>query len=207
MEQKLNAFITTTWGLGLPTNLFVEKTADFKLSTAVAWLRDWADVIFFPGGSDICPSIYLEDNTYSKVNAPNRDIREILFHRIAKRKGLPMVGICRGHQLINALRGGHLTQDLTHEYPGIDHPAWHELENVKKGSMMEMAFPYEMTNSIHHQAVVDPGDGLIVTSEYMDVAESTEGEDVFSVQGHPESMYGNNHMFFDVVHNWITSRR
>ena len=113
-----------------------------------------------------------------------------------------MLGICRGHQLINALLGGMLTQDIKLEYPYKDHPHYHPLDHIETGSLMDLSFPKKRINSLHHQAVTVSGEGLRPTSAFNDVFESTEGERVFSVQGHPE-MLQQECNFFDVSYNWI----
>ena len=131
------------------------------------------DIIIFSGGADINPAIYGEANTSSFIN-PERDREEITIFSLARESKIPVLGICRGHQLINALLGGKLIQDLIH-------PGHHILEN-SSGVFQN----FENVNSLHHQGVLLPGKNLTVTSEYKGVIESTEGDNILSVQCHPE---------------------
>lgn len=153
-------------------------------------------LIIFSGGADINPAIYGEENRYSGFN-PRRDEIELNILKLALESNIKIIGICRGHQLINAYLGGKLAQDL-----GIDlgayHGSYHNLEYLNDGVIQEL-FPHEV-NSIHHQGVIKVGGGLTPTSSYKGVYESTESDRIISVQWHPEWM--NDHNFFDYIQEW-----
>lgn len=72
----------------------------------------FADMICFTGGSDIEPSLYGEPKMSTTHTMPSRDEGEVRIYNLAKSKGKPIVGICRGGQLINALNGGKMWQDV-----------------------------------------------------------------------------------------------
>lgn len=144
--------------------------------------------IIFSGGADISPKIYGEKNTYSSVYL-ERDIFEVSLLKSAINKGLKIIGICRGHQLINAVLGGTLIQDFVIEgYKRHCNP--HPIELVNGGGVLKNV-PTGRVNSIHHQAVKKIGDGLIITSMHKEVIESTESKDgrIITVQCHPELFF------------------
>ena len=127
------------------------------------------DLIVFSGGADISPSIYGERNYASHVN-PARDAWETTVYTYAVENHIPCLGICRGHQLLNALSGGKLVQNITDSHPGIH-------------NLVSELFPI-VVNSYHHQGVVSTP--LEVLAMYKDIAEITFGNNIFSVQFHPE---------------------
>ena len=117
--------------------------------------------------------------------------------------GLPVLGICRGHQLLNVLYGGTLIQDMApgtvvHNEPspvrGAGPWAWHEVQ-VQPGT--KVAALYGSSGGVtvkiasgHHQAVARPADGLLVTAVAEDgTIEALEDPErwVASVQWHPEA--------------------
>lgn len=141
------------------------------------------DLIVFTGGADIHPSIYGEKNTHSHCNI-GRDKIELSTFRLAKKYSIKMFGICRGHQFLNALTGGKLIQDLGTFKKS--HSGYHELIITEPNSAIGKI--YSEVNSIHHQGVETAGKDLTVTSTFKGVIESVEGEDIISVQWHPEFM-------------------
>jgi len=103
------------------------------------------DVLILPGGSDIDPSIYGKKNYKSHISeySLERDKREIALYKDAVKKGKPVFGICRGLQLISALNGLTLIQDMNHF---SSHPI-----TVRDD---DMNFTKEIiVNNAHHQCV------------------------------------------------------
>ncbi len=98
------------------------------------------------GGTDINPEIYGEEPLHGYVQRPDkvRDIKEIEYTKIAIEKGQPIIGICRGAQLICALQGGKLIQ---HSIPFVND---HAIE-TKDGHIIQ-SIP-----SAHHQIMVPQG--------------------------------------------------
>ncbi|MDQ0822595.1 putative glutamine amidotransferase [Arthrobacter sp. V4I6] len=164
------------------------------------------DGVVLPGGGDLDPRLYGEQpgGACYDVNQA-QDQLDLGVARQAIDAGLPVLGICRGHQLLNVLYGGTLIQDMTpgpvvHHEPAPVHGAgpwaWHEVE-VQPGS--KVAALYGSTSgtvtvkiaSGHHQAVAQVARGLTVTAVAEDgTIEALEDPDrwVASVQWHPEAL-------------------
>lgn len=160
-----------------------------------------ADLIVFSGGEDINPILYGEDNRHSYFNA-DRDLLELEILRMGIALGKKLLGVCRGHQLINAHLGGKLVQDLRSDLK-INHPGFHKLKDIAENSFAGRYFSSGV-NSLHHQGVIKAGEGLNVTSFYGGVIESTENENIITVQWHPEFM-GDSYDFFENIKLWSIS--
>ena len=130
------------------------------------------DGIVFTGGPDLPAALYGEKAlTADKLVEPARlEFSKALFAK-ADARGVPMLGICLGNQLINVLKGGKLVQDipttvanaLAHRKNGDDHDSGeaHHPIAVVKGSQLSLATGDKLdVNSFHHQAVEKPGSGL-----------------------------------------------
>jgi len=105
---------------------------------------DWLpkDFVVLPGGSDVNPAIYGKKNLMSYINKES-DAREIAMYKNAIKSGKPILGICKGSQMLAALNGLTLIQDM-------DHPGQHNIK-VKNNSN---EFDKEIfVNSTHHQCV------------------------------------------------------
>jgi putative glutamine amidotransferase len=152
------------------------------------------------GGEDIDPSRYGEEPIpqLGRVNPP-RDIAELRALDTATRRDLPILGICRGHQLLNVFFGGTLYQDIgvalggeySHDQDAQREGHHHDV-TVKQGSRLGEAIRLERLaiNSYHHQAVRDVAPNLEVTARADDgLIEAVESRDhrwVVGVQWHPE---------------------
>lgn len=154
------------------------------------------DVLLLPGGGDISPARYGETNTPTlvKVNLM-RDDFEWRVLSLAKKRRLPVVGICRGHQVLNVFHGGSLWQDLPSQFPAKDvqHRGVHHPISISKGSLLSRMIgkTSATVNSLHHQAVKRLAPGFrIVAKSPEGVVEAIEAEDypAIGVQFHPERM-------------------
>ncbi len=158
------------------------------------------DGIVIAGGGDIDPAIYgAPRHPMSEVNAPDRDSWELAIAEAAIKLGVPVLGICRGMQMLNVATGGTLHQhvpDLVgHE--GHNGPAdgfgTHQVR-VTSGSVVRSILPggeYFEVPTHHHQAVDVIGAGLIPVAWADDgivegVESTTAGEFLVGVQWHPE---------------------
>jgi putative glutamine amidotransferase len=168
-------------------------------------LRDWAedlDGLVLQGGSDVSPESYGEKAIKPEWQGDFvRDQYEIElfreFHRLAK----PVLGVCRGAQLLNVAHGGTLIQDIGTQVPGARvHRDWEIYDQnfhnivIERESELGQLYPDQRlgkVNSIHHQAIKDLGQGLSVearseTDGIIEAIRGTEGAWVYAVQWHPE---------------------
>ncbi len=153
------------------------------------------DGMIFCGGSDIHPKYYGEEIDGSVKIDEERDRTEITLMKKFMQTGKPILGICRGMQLLNVALGGTLIQDIPqvqeHRREGAIELT-HEVI-AKKGSLFEETYGQRFcVNSYHHQALDKIGEGLLVTLRSADdsVIEGCEHikKPYFGVQWHPERM-------------------
>lgn len=159
------------------------------------------DALVLTGGKDVAPELYADwpDETVQADSA--RDGVEFRFIETAVYKRLPILGICRGLQVLNVYFGGSLIIDLE-KYYGRNHKAVSKDEDRYHGvrlfesSHLRQFVQQEagQVNSAHHQAADRIGSGLRVTARADDgTVEAIEGNDdlpsrIISVQWHPERM-------------------
>lgn len=153
------------------------------------------DVLILAGGGDVEPSLYGQKNCGSTHIDPARDRAELALLRACARAGKPVLGICRGHQVINVWAGGGLIQDLGRQNEIHRSAAGDRIHPVlaQRGLPAETYGGCFRVNSAHHQAVGPVGKGLIVTACSDDgIVEAVEHRSlpVLGVQFHPERMHG-----------------
>ena len=163
----------------------------------VARMLASVDVLLLCGGEDVEPSRYKMKPSprLGKVNQP-RDAWEFLVLDEAVKRRLPVVGICRGCQLINVYFGGTLWQDLPSERPGeVKHRGTH-LHGVRLEASSRLARSLGATemqvNTSHHQAVRDLAPGFRAVAFAPDgVVEAIESDawPIVGVQFHPEKLF------------------
>lgn len=178
------------------------------LPEAAEQLIGMLDGVVLSGGGDMDPSLYGRvRHAATDGVSPERDDLELRVFAAARERGLPILGICRGHQVINVAMGGTLIQDLPDERPSSvehrQHLAGLDLKRddvshpVELNAGCRLAAIYGtttvMTNSYHHQAVDDPAPGIVITGRAEDgTVESFEapGEPfLVAMQWHPEALY------------------
>ena len=167
-------------------------------------LRDYAkhlDGLVLQGGADVAPQTYSQTPTRPEwIGDSARDMYELeLLHEFIE-AGKPVLGICRGCQLINVAFGGTLYQDLASDLPGAEQHV-NELYDSHRhaiefpaGSSLAAMFPVErapLVNSIHHQAVRDLGRDLRAEAvsqgdNVVEAVRHTKSRFVMGVQWHPE---------------------
>ena len=163
------------------------------------------DGLILAGGADIDPSAYdQQPHSETADTVPERDAFEVALARAAVERDLPVLGICRGMQLINVACGGTLLQHLPERYGHHEHRrvvgsfdgADHDV-TLNDGSLAASAAGEitHATKSHHHQGVDRLGDGLTVSgvSGLDDLPEAIEMPDrtfVLGVQWHPEADLG-----------------
>jgi len=156
------------------------------------------DGLLLSGGGDIQPQLFDEEpvRELGKV-LPERDTHELELVRLALASGKPVLGICRGCQLLNVALGGSVKQHLAeatlqHDQQSPGDYAGHNVV-LKNGSRLAGLWGNTvMTNSFHHQAINKVGPGLRITARAKDgVVEAIEHETAafgVGVQWHPELM-------------------
>ena len=126
-------------------------------------LYSLCDGLLFTGGHDVDPALYGQaPSPLCGILCARRDALEAGLFRLAMAEGKPMLGICRGIQLLNALLGGTLYQDLPTEHPSpiphvmkppYDRPC-HTVRLAEGGTLRRLTGREELgVNSYHHQAV------------------------------------------------------
>ena len=181
------------------TPIIIPPTED---TATMASMLDRVDALIFSGGGDINP-LYLGEEPLPQLSSINavRDSQELLLARLAADRQLPILGICRGLQVMMATLGGKLYQDIykeasasfKHSQEAERHVATH-MVNISKGSKLLQIFKSDRlaVNSFHHQAVREVAPGFAVTAlspdGLIEAAESTTHKSMIGVQWHPECM-------------------
>ena len=154
------------------------------------------DGLLLTGGGDLNP-LFLHEDPIRELHSinPYRDRQELLLTRLAANRQIPILGICRGMQVINAALGGTLYQDIyaQKDTPERSFPS-HRVE-LAEGSLLARILNVKevAVNSFHHQAVKEAAPGFRVSATAPDgvieAIESTEYKSIIGVQWHPECMY------------------
>jgi putative glutamine amidotransferase len=177
----------------------------FGLETIESLMAGVAGLVL-TGGGDVSPELYGEGpHTAASGISRERDAMELEALRVALDRQMPVLAICRGMQVLNVAMGGSLYQDLPTQCPSaVNHAqtsdgvtargaTTHDV-SVEEGSRLAGVLGGTLlgTNSMHHQAVRQPGDGVVVAAWARDgVVEGLEmpGERwVMGVQWHPEEL-------------------
>ena len=194
----------------------VEKAGGLPLVLAPGRPSDAPELIarlaglVMSGGSDVDPALYGEPR-HPKVTqvVRERDEFELALAREALQRDLPLLAICRGHQVLNVATGGTLIQDIPFQLPrAVDHDPererWETAHEVLvlPGTKLRALLGRDRVavNSFHHQAVKDLGRSLVVSarSAVDDVIEGIEATDrrfVLGVQWHPEGFWNQEESF------------
>lgn len=169
---------------------------------SVRELLSACDGLLLTGGEDVDPALYGQPPhpNLEEVSSA-RDEMEILALETALEKGLPVLAICRGIQILNVAFGGSLFQDLPSQRPeGLIHEQsapvterWHGTKLAADSRLAEVFDAAERpVNSYHHQAVDRIGEGLraVAWSEdgLVEALEAADGRWVVGVQWHPERL-------------------
>lgn len=173
----------------------------------MSFVLDKIDGLLLSGGHDVNPRTYKERNSGKAGNFDNiRDHQEIFMTEYALEKDIPILGICRGLQVLNITLGGTIHQDLpsagffAHSMSNsLRNEPSHSLNIVKDSPLYEIFKRDEIwTNSYHHQGINELGKGLkvaalseegLIESVYLDGKKFA-----LAVQWHPEMMYDNEEM-------------
>jgi putative glutamine amidotransferase len=186
-----------------------------------ALVEVWADHIqglVLSGGADVSPGTYGEAPAHPDwAGQPARDAFELALYRACRSRGVPVLGICRGCQLINVAEGGSLWQDLTtmregsllHRSQELYDALGHRVTVEPRSLLGRVIGAAEVSvNSIHHQAIKQLAPALEAAAFAPDgVIEGVvhrQTEDVLAVQWHPEWMDGVDHA--QSIFAWIVEK-
>jgi len=205
-----------------------------QLPDSIPSALDALDAIVLAPGRDIEPERYgQEPHPLLAATEPRRDAFELELVRSALGRGLPILGMCRGIQILNVALGGTLAQDVS--LLAADHPSdpgWHSWKRVEAASLNGAPPPphprHEITitpgsllaqalgtttidvNSFHHQAIEQLGEGLeIVASSHDGVAEAVElpGRPVLAVQWELQEEFRVDERFLEVFRWFVGAAR
>ncbi|MDR0413344.1 MAG: membrane dipeptidase [Dysgonamonadaceae bacterium] len=178
--------------------LLIPLTGD---SAALDEALSQVDGLILSGGGDIDAPLYGETPHPAATSSdPARDRYDIRLAQRAVEKQIPVLGICRGVQVINVAFGGSLIQDIPSQMPesAVNHnqPDGGEMHSValRAGSTLHRLMKADRipVNSFHHQAIrtVAPGFEAVAQSEdgVIEAIESADGRFILGVQWHPERM-------------------
>ena len=183
--------------------MLIQPTDDAEVLAA---LYARCDGLLLAGGEDVHPSNYgAAPHPRLELTNLRRDAAELVLVRWALADRTPILGICRGLQLLNVAMGGTLYQDLPSERPGsIDHAAGdarrefrllsHDMALEPTAWLAEtLGASHLAVNSLHHQAIRDLAPGLRAVGHAPDgLIEAVEGGDdtlIVAVQSHPELVW------------------
>lgn len=163
-------------------------------------LLDGVDALLLSGGADVDPRHY-RTTPRPELGAvePDRDTFELALIAEARDRGLPVLAICRGLQIVNVALGGTLWQDLpsergAHPQSGGRTDRVHPVNVVPSSRLAEaLGTARHQVNSFHHQAIRDLAPGLAATAHAEDGVvegiESTTGWWLLGTQWHPEEFW------------------
>lgn len=166
------------------------------------------DGIVLPGGTDIDPILYGADPDPELLPLePERDDLELALLSAALEAEVPVLGICRGIQVLNVHQGGTLHQHVP-EHGRFDLPidsTIHQVSFAEGSTLHELYGLSAQVNSLHHQTVADVGHDLTVTARADDgTIEGVEmGDHVVAVQWHPEMLPTRP---TDPIFGWLVDR-
>ena len=181
-------------------------------------MLDRVDGLMLSGGADLNP-LYLNEQPVKELHNINpwRDRQELLLTRLAANRQIPILGICRGIQVMMAALGGELYQDIDTQVEGkhikhsqdLDRAYASHTVSLEPDSILAKIFKTETlaVNSFHHQAVKTPAPGFRVTARATDgiieAVESTEYKSMIGVQWHPECFIVNHDECMMPIFNWL----
>lgn len=162
------------------------------------------DGIIFTGGPDSDPALYGEKPILKLGStAPIRDVTESIYFKLAYAKDMPIIGICRGMQLMNILLGGSVWQDQPSQFPGItnhdqrepNYIPTHKIDIVEDSPLSAWydGLTELEVNSFHHQVLKKVADGVevIARSQGEEIIEAIyvpKKKFCYGFQWHPETL-------------------
>ncbi|HHY06278.1 MAG TPA: gamma-glutamyl-gamma-aminobutyrate hydrolase family protein [Clostridia bacterium] len=182
----------------------------------VAVYYNQLDGFIFSGGSDLDPHYFGEEPQEGLAEiTPRRDAFEMALARLALAGEKPVLGICRGLQLLNVAAGGTLYQDLkgvTRQKHKQRAPRWYPTHRVQVQPDSELFKLVQQesfsVNSFHHQGIRELGQGFQAVAWSKDglieaLESSAKGKKMIAVQWHPECTWGKDRISFSLFKNLV----
>ncbi len=162
---------------------------------------DKIDGLIISGGIDLYPSLYAGDPKPNYKYDQARDELEVRWLRRAEQEKMPVLGICRGAQLLNILRGGSLHTDVSKVYENAKYPThafanifYRKSMNIVSGSQLDRILKTRriQVNSMHKQAINIVGRDLEISAQedngVVQAIEDKRRDFYMGVQFHPEAL-------------------
>jgi len=157
------------------------------------------DGLCIPGGDDVNPNLYYEENIYSKPIDQLIEQLDLDSIQIMTNLNKPIFGICRGLQILNVAFGGSLYQDINHQLPTTINHSYsfinqkpldgHLIQVIKDTQLSNLITNLTEVNTYHHQSIKELSKNFIVSAFSEDgIIEAIESENIIAVQWHPERM-------------------
>lgn len=159
------------------------------------------DGLLISGGYDINPLRYNEEpHKLIQTTCEERDEFEFYLAKKAMEKSIPILGICRGHQILNVVNGGTLYQDISlkagtyiaHVQANHGTEVSHSIDIDKDSKLYNILGETALINSLHHLAIKDvaPGFKAVATSKdgVIEAIEKIDGNFALGIQWHPEAL-------------------
>jgi putative glutamine amidotransferase len=174
------------------------------------------DALMLTGGPDVEPERYGNSRRNECDTDPERDLREWRYVKAAIDKNMPILGICRGMQLLNVYFGGTLVVDIPKDIPdplihrNPDEDVWHDIKFIEHSPLADSDVIFRV-NSSHHQSVENIAKAFTVlaksaddATEMMMVKENSNLPSILAVQWHPERMPFNDPMSEGIAQYFIS---
>jgi len=157
------------------------------------------DILCLAGGGDLLPNFYRKSNVFSFNVDPKKDIAEFRLLNDFIIKNKPIIGICRGLQVINVFFNGTLIQNILGHSQINNKDTTHKVFCLKNSIYYEKFSPKITVNSAHHQAIEVLGDNLVVDMVSNDgIIEAIHHKTlpIIAYQFHPERLQNDDFFFF-----------
>lgn len=195
---------------------FIKALPATPLTTLSPGELSHCSALLLPGGGDITPAFFGEHNNGSRNIDTELDILQFQALEFGLRHGLPILGICKGMQVINVALGGTIIQDMSdsslHRYQGGDQ--YHNTI-IAEGSCLHALYGNEtIVNSAHHQCIGQLGNNLRpiqwCTEDNCVEAIIHENLPILGLQWHPERLHlpeASGAPILSLLATWISASR
>lgn len=196
-DQNINQSVISSYADAIIKNGGLAYLLTIDLDSIDEIVNDF-DGLVVTGGVDITPSLYQQEAIACDDNYHyDCDLFDIALIKAFMSANKPILGICRGLQIINVVCGGSLYQDIDtyycnldgkHKHNAIDGKLSHKVKIDDSSILFEIIKEKEiLVNSYHHQAIKDLGRNLLISAKSDDgIIEAIEGNNILAVQWHPE---------------------